>query len=157
MLYGEPRVTHDIDLIVFLTPEDVSRLAVMFPSPAFYVPPVAAILEEMARQTRGHFNILHTDSGLKADFYLAGKDPLHAWAFRNARRYVIGANSIALAPAEYVIVRKLEFFREGASQKHLRDIRAILAVSGDQLDRAALNDWVARLNLEDEWQEVLSS
>ncbi|MGA2748865.1 MAG: hypothetical protein ABSG59_08830 [Verrucomicrobiota bacterium] len=27
MLYGEPRVTHDIDLVVFLRVEDASRVA----------------------------------------------------------------------------------------------------------------------------------
>jgi hypothetical protein len=46
--------------------------------------------------------------------------------------------SITIAPPEYVILRKLEYFREGGSDKHLRDIRAMLAVSGDQLDRPAL-------------------
>jgi len=44
-------------------------------------------------------------------------------------------NSITLAPPEYVIVRKLEYYREGGSEKHLRDIRAMLAVSGELLDR----------------------
>ena len=39
---------------------------------------------------------------------------------------------MALAPAEYVIVRKLEYYREGGSEKHLRDIRSMLAVSGDR-------------------------
>ena len=61
-----------------------------------------------------------------------------------------------LAPPEYVIVRKLEYFREGGSDKHLRDIRSMLAVSGDQLDRAALNDWIVRRGLEAEWQKISS-
>jgi hypothetical protein len=39
MLYGEPRVTHDIDLIVFLRAEHVSQLAMIFPLPGFYVSP----------------------------------------------------------------------------------------------------------------------
>lgn len=85
MLYGEPRVTHDIVFVVFLRSEDASRLSVMFPPPQFYVPPATIIAEEMARERRGHFNIIHADSGLKADFYTAGRDELHAWAFRNAR------------------------------------------------------------------------
>jgi hypothetical protein len=151
MLYGEPRVTHDIDFVVFLRADDVPRLAAIFPAPQFYVPPAAVILEETARERRGHFNIVHADSGLKADFYTAGRDDLHAWAFRNARKYSIGENVISLAPPEYVILRKLEYHREGGSEKHLRDIRAMLAVSGELLDRAALQDWLARLNLQTEW------
>jgi hypothetical protein len=156
MLYGEPRVTHDIDLVVFLRVDDVSRLNVIFPEPAFYVPPAAVIVEEIGRERRGHFNIIHLDSGLKADFYTAGRDELHAWAFRHARRYVIGTVSITVAPPEYVILRKLEYHQEGGSEKHLRDIRAMLAISGDQLDRAALQDWLARLGLETEWQRYFA-
>lgn len=154
MLYGEPRVTHDIDLIVFLRNEDAARLGQIFPPPQFYVPPADVIMAEIARERRGHFNLIHSDSGLKADFYPAGRDELHAWAFRHARQYAISGSTIALAPPEYVILRKLEYHREGGSEKHLRDIRAMLAVSGDQLDRDALHDWIARLGLEAEWQRI---
>lgn len=154
MLYGEPRVTHDIDLVAYLRTEDAPRLGTIFPPPEFYVPPAATILEEIVRERHGHFNLIHADSGLKADFYTAGRDELHAWAFRHARRYAIGANDISLAPPEYVILRKLEYHREGGSEKHLRDIRAMLAVSGEQLDRAALHGWIARLGVEAEWQRV---
>ena len=154
MLYGEPRVTHDIDLVVFLRREDAARLAQIFPPPQFYVPPADIILTEMARESRGHFNLIHSASGLKADFYTAGRDELHAWAFRHARHYSVGGHTINLAPPEYVILRKLEYHREGGSEKHLRDIRAMLSVSGDQLNRGELHEWIARLALETEWQRV---
>jgi hypothetical protein len=154
MLYGEPRVTHDIDFIVFLRPADVAKLAEVFPAPAFYVPPANTIVTEMARERKGHFNIIHADSGLKADFYTANRDELHGWAFGRAKRYQIGGSDISLAPPEYVIVRKLEYFREGGSDKHLRDIRAILSVSGEQVDRRALKEWIERRGLGAEWQRV---
>ena len=147
-------MTHDIDFVVFLRSEDAPRLAAIFPPPQFCVPPAAAILEEMARERRGHFNIIHADSGLKADIYTAGHDELHGWAFRNARSYAIGSHCIRLAPPEYVILRKLEYYREGHSDKHLRDIHAMLVVSGDLLDRTALHDWLARLGLEVEWRHI---
>ena len=108
----------------------------------------------MARERHGHFNIIHADSGLQADFYLAGRDELHAWAFQNVRSYVIGGKSIRLAPAEYVILRKLEYYREGGSEKHLRDIRAMLAVSKDVIDFSALRDWVGRLSVKEEWRKL---
>lgn len=154
MLYGEPRVTHYIDFVVFLRSEDVAHLAGAFPAPEFYVPPASVIVAEMTRDRRGHFNLIHSDSGLKADFYTANRDELHAWAFRHARHYAIGEISVALAPPEYVIVRKLEYHREGGSEKHLRDIRAMLAISGDLLDRPVLAEWIRRRDLEVEWQRV---
>jgi hypothetical protein len=36
-------------------------------------------------------------------------------------------SSEVLAPPEYVIVRKLELWREGGSEKHLPDVRAMVA------------------------------
>jgi hypothetical protein len=53
-----------------------------------------------------------------------------------------------------VIVRKLEYHR--GSEKHLRDIRAIIAVSGKLLDQAVLQEWIHKLNLAAEWQKISS-
>jgi hypothetical protein len=153
-IYGEPRVTHDIDLIVLLRLENLSQLSEVYPSPEFYVPPAEVMAIEIGRESRGHFNVIHAGTGLKADFYTANRDELHAWAFRNARQYKIDETSICLAPPEYVIVRKLEYYREGGSDKHLRDIRGILSVSGVQLDHSALSEWIARRSLDVEWRKV---
>jgi hypothetical protein len=48
----------------------------------------------------------------------------------------------------------VNYYREGGSEKHLRDIRAMFAVSGDQLDQTALKEWVQRRGLQTEWQLV---
>lgn len=80
---------------------------------------------------------------------------MNAWAFRHVRRFEFMGESIVIAPPECVIVRKLEYFREGGSDKHLRDIRAMLNVSGELLDRGALNDWITRRGVEAEWRKVV--
>jgi hypothetical protein len=154
MLYGEPRVTHDIDLVVVLRLENLAQLSEAYAAPEFYLPPTEVMAIEIARERHGHFNVIHTSTSLKADFFTANRDELHAWAFRNVRHYSVNETSICLAPPEYVIVRKLEYYREGGSDKHLRDIRGILAVSGDQIDRSALQDWIARRCLDAEWRRV---
>lgn len=155
IFYGEPRLTHDVDFVVFLNEGEVHRLAELFPAADFYLPPPEIILAETAREKRGHFNIIHLDTGFKADIYPPGRDELNAWAFRGKRRVTFENETVVIAPPEYVIVRKLEYFREGGSEKHLRDIRAMLAVSGDQLDRPALTDWIQRRGLEAEWQRLV--
>ena len=155
ILYGEPRLTHDVDFIVFLRYEDIARLRQVFPTPEFYVPPTEVIIAEMAREQKGHFNVIHSDSGFKADFYTAGRDELQAWGFRHLQRKTFRSEPIAVAPPEYVIVRKLEYFREGGSDKHLRDIRGILNVSGELLDRDALHDWITRLGVTEQWRKVI--
>src|SRR4051812_12285675 len=86
IIYGEPRMTHDVDFVVFLRPENIPQLQKVFPSPEFYVPPDEAIAAEIAREQKGHFNIIHTDTGFKADFYTTGRDELNAWGFRHARK-----------------------------------------------------------------------
>ena len=156
-LYGEPRATHDIDLVVELSEAGRDALPRAFPAADFYLPPPEVVLLESRREGRGHFNIIHHGSGLKADVYLAGDDELHAWAFRNARHYTVGGLEVRVAPPEYVIVRKLEFYREGGSRKHLRDIRSILSVSPALLDMATLEDWVRRRGLGEQWAEATGS
>jgi hypothetical protein len=154
MLYGEPRLTHDIDFVIFLRAADLDKLVTAFPSPEFYVPSAETIAAEVARPLKGHFNIIHPESGLKADFYTANRDEFHAWAFRHAKEYAFEKTTIRLAPPEYVIVRKLEYFREGGSDKHLRDIRAMLAVSGELINRADLDEWLSRRGVTEEWKKV---
>jgi hypothetical protein len=156
-LYGEPRATHDIDLVALLSAEHRDALPKVFPVDEFYVPPPEVLLEESRRPERGHFNIIHHTSGLKADVYLVGSDELHAWALRNARRYSVDGVEVRVAPPEYVITRKLEFYREGGSDKHLRDVRSMLAVSSELIELSTLEDWVRRRGLQAEWSAVQES
>jgi hypothetical protein len=153
ILYGQPRVTNDLDVVLSLT--DPARVALLraFPETEFYVPPESVIRAEQARAQRGHFNLIHHESGYKADIYLTGADPLHAWALPLRRRLRWNENlEISVAPPEYVVLRKLEYYREGHSAKHPADIRAIIEVTG--IDETALTPWLERMGLDTIWQEV---
>lgn len=143
-----------MDFVVFLNPSDIQEFHRVFPAGEFYLPSSDVIALECRREMRGHFNIIHVESGFKADLYLTGNDPLNAWALRGHREVQFEGERVRLAPPEYVIVRKLEYYREGHSEKHLRDIRAILSLSGDQLDKAALSEWIHRLGLQPKWRLV---
>jgi hypothetical protein len=154
MFYGEPRFTQDVDFVVFLRDSDVPGLNTVFPQIDFYVPPAETIFAEIRREQRGHFNIIHTGTGFKADMYLVGRDELSAWGFRHKRTIQYEGEPVVFAPPEYVIVRKLEFYREGRSEKHLRDIRSMLAISGTQMDHSALKEWIQKRGLEAEWRLV---
>lgn len=155
ILYGQPRVTNDLDLVLALDDKGRAALLAAFPESGFYVPPESVIRTEQARPLRGHLNIIHHESGYKADIYLAGSDPLHAWALPLRRRIRWTADlSLSVAPPEYVVLRKLEFFREGGSAKHPADIATIRAITG--LDHALLDPWLDRLGLRDTWNHVLT-
>ncbi|HMB73818.1 MAG TPA: hypothetical protein VKQ06_09620 [Gammaproteobacteria bacterium] len=153
MIYAEPRTTLDIDLVVELDVAGVDDFLAAFPDSAFYRPPPEIVREECARDNRGHFNLIHHETGFKADIYLAGSDPLHRWALVNRRRIADDVAPFTLAPPEYVVIRKLEFWREGGSAKHLRDVRAIVA-GGLALDRDLLEKEIAERGLQRAWQQI---
>lgn len=157
IIYGEPRLTLDVDLIAVLDREHIARLPEVFPPAEFYCPPIDVITVEAMREQRGHFNIIHHETGFKADVYLSGRDPLHAWGLARARRIEVEGQMVVVAPPEYVIVRKLEFYREGGSDKHLRDIRSMLDTSQDAIDRAELERHIASRGLQETWLQVVES
>ncbi|MGC2888891.1 MAG: hypothetical protein WB627_07480 [Candidatus Acidiferrum sp.] len=154
IIYGEPRLTHDVDLIVVLDRAHIPRLLDAFPPAEFYCPPTDVIAVEAAREQRGHFNIIHHETGFKADVYLSGQDPLHAWGLARARRLEVEGQVVVVAPPEYVIVRKLEYYREGGSEKHLRDIRSMLDTSAETIDRIELEKQIAARGLQEAWRQV---
>ena len=118
------------------------------------VPPSEIIAEEMRRSTRGHFNVIHHSTGFKADFYPWQRNAEWSWVWEQLRRDDIDGHTVCFAPPEYVILSKLEFYREGGSEKHLRDIRGMLAISGDQIDRRLIEAAVAKLGLTEQWRKT---
>jgi hypothetical protein len=126
----------------------------MFPMEEFYVPPAEVLAVEIARTTRGHFNVIHFTSGLKADFYPSRRHPYWAWAFEHRRLGRMGDDDVYFAPPEYVIMWKLEFFREGGGDKHLRDIRGMLLVNADGIDRVLLDRACVELGLMEGWMRA---
>jgi ABC-type molybdate transport system permease subunit len=49
VIYGEPRLTNDVDLVVRMKDEDIERLAQAFPATEFYCPPAEVLKTEMRR------------------------------------------------------------------------------------------------------------
>ena len=63
IFYGEPRMTHDVDLVLEVPSLDINKLVDAFPPEEFYCPPVDVIAIESRRDVRGHCNIIHHDTG----------------------------------------------------------------------------------------------
>lgn len=150
--YGEPRLTNDIDIIIDIKESDVKAFKGLFPETDFY------ITEEDIREAiynRRQFNILHPSSGLKIDIIIGKHDLFDEGRFKRIRRIEIAENTTAnFSSPEDVIIKKMEFYKEGGSEKHLRDITGILKISGDILDTGYINKWVNKLELNDIWESV---
>lgn len=152
--YGQPRLTNDIDIVLSFRQSDSIRLHDAFPAESFYVPPLETIDAERVRARHEHFHFIHHETAYKADVYVAGDDPLHGWALERRNGVHVSGKLIWLAPAEYVIIRKLQFFRDGGSSKHVDDIRAMLATLATRVDRGAIELWAERLGVAKEWMEL---
>jgi hypothetical protein len=155
--YGEPRVTHDIDLILLLSTATIPLFENAFPLKDFYIPPAEVIEVEARRESRGHFNILHHRTGFKADVYIVAGDPLHKWGLAHRTMFNLQGHQMPIAPPEYVIVRKLEYYAEGNSDKHLQDIRKILHISGDRINIPQLKQFIAARRLDHFWDKVTAN
>ncbi len=154
VIYGEPRLTHDIDVVVDLNREDAEKLVQAFPLEEFYCPPIEVINLEINRPLRGHFNLIHYETGFKADIYTLGQDELHHWAIANRKSFQMEGEPIWVAPPEYVILRKLEYYREGGSEKHLTDIANMVEISSEHIDFGQLQNRIKDYALEKEWQKI---
>ncbi|MGH7657074.1 MAG: hypothetical protein ACREL6_02490 [Gemmatimonadales bacterium] len=154
IVYGEPRLTNDVDLVARLDAGDAGRLHGRFSDSAYYVPPMEAIEQERLRPRFGHFNIIHHDTGLRADIYLAGDDPLHSWAFTRRITESMGSGAVRFAPIEYVVVRKLEYYRQSGSDRHLRDIAGMVRISGDSIDMEMLGGLLIERDLTELWDRA---
>ena len=148
--YGEPRYTHDIDLVIDLQASQVQALQAHFASDDWYFDDAMA-RTEIARG--GMFKFLHIASGLKIDCYLLRTDSYAQaqWSGRVSQSMGEGLE-VTIARPEDVIIMKLVYYREGGSDKHLRDIASILTVQHGRLDMAYLDEWSERLGVRPIWQ-----
>jgi hypothetical protein len=154
--YGQPRLTLDVDIVLELSLASVETLCSAFGSDEFYCPPPEIVRVELLKSLRGHFNLIHIETAYKADIFLRGRDPLHAWALNHARNVELDNHSASIAPPEYVILRKLEYYREGHSDKHLRDIHGMITILGASVDHVFLDQKIAELGLEPEWKLAIN-
>ncbi len=153
MAYGEPRLTNDIDIVAAISEHHIPGLFKAFPEDEFF------ITEEMIRDAiniQGQFNIIHPASGLKVDVIIKKNTPFDASRFSRKRRLFPSESYQAdFAAPEDVIIKKMEYYKEGGSEKHLRDITGILKISGDEVDRDYISEWSTRLGLTEIWSAIL--
>lgn len=150
--FGEPRFTNDIDVVVRLPMRHVAALCAAFPSTDFYVSVEAA---RQAVRTHGQFNIIHPASGLKVDVMIPDNSSFNESRFARSTRVTpeVGYEAVFASP-EDVIIKKMEYYREGGSDKHLRDVAGILKISGERMDLDYIVDWAMRLDLTEVWRVI---
>lgn len=150
--YGEPRFTNDIDIAIDLPIERVTAFCAGYANEEFYLS--AEAISEAAR-TKRHFNVIHPGAGYKIDFILLTDSEFDR--SRRARGRAVNAlpeRTVSFASPEDVILKKMVFFQEGGSEKHMRDIAGVLRLGKVAIDRSYIYDWAVRLGLTDLWEVV---
>jgi hypothetical protein len=155
ILYGEPRFTNDIDVVVQLGQDQVEALVGEF-SPAEFYFDAEQMRSAISRQRQ--FNIIHPGSGLKVDVMIPAMDEFDRSRFARGRRVRPAQDYEAdFAAPEDVILKKLQYYTEGGSEKHLRDIAGVLRISSGDVDRDYVARWAERLGVLEAWEAVLEA
>lgn len=151
-LHGEPRASHDIDLVIALNAKDVTKFCQSFSPPDFFLQKES--VEEALRGSK-QVNLLHLAEGEKVDFWLLTDEPFDQCRFsRKITKQVFG-RSIEVSSPEDTIIAKLRWAKMmGGSQKQLLDATGVLETQGALLDFEYIRRWVIALGLEEMWKQI---
>lgn len=115
MIYSEPRLTIDVDLMIAASLGKIGQLVNEVQSWQIYISPLEAIVETSLPYGTP-FNVIDGALGAKADLYIAKDIRLDASAMARRRRLPwdtrSGAEAWFLSP-EDVILYKLSYYRQG--------------------------------------------
>jgi hypothetical protein len=153
LLWGRPRFTADIDLVVELPAKkaDALKIALLELSKGGYVDK-EAVLD--AIQHKGEFNFIDGETGMKVDFWISKEDAFNKSRMDRRIPKTIMERIIFFSSPEDLIISKLQWYAKSRSSRHTEDIQSILSVSGNILDRQYIKLWVEKLSLTDEAREI---
>lgn len=146
--YGQPRLTHDIDFVLILPQPQAETLTSRFPGPRYYLSREAVA---DARARAGMFNIIDSQTGLKADCWILDQnDEYRMTAFQRRQKAELLGQPVFMATAEDVILSKLDWYRKcGESTQQFQDAKAVYIVQRENLDTEYLQRWARVLCIED--------
>ncbi len=151
--YSAPRTTQDIDIVVALDGTRLRALLALLPEDELYFSQDAA---RDALRRRSMFNIIDLETGWKADLIVQkGRRFSEVEFHRRVQVDLLGLQVWMVSPEDCVI-SKLEWARQGESERQLRDVRGVLATQGEALDRGYIAQWVIELGLQDQWATVMT-
>ena len=154
--WGEARTTRDFDVVVNLPLDRIVTLSQELAKRHMAVPH-EIIVDLLLSPADLPFHAIHTSNGYKAEiFLLKPDDALRASALNRRLPVDLGPSigEVYVHSPEDLILYKLLYFSLSQQPKHIRDIASIVQTIGDDLEMAYIRRWVARLGLDELWQEV---
>jgi hypothetical protein len=150
--HGRPRATHDADLVIDPTPQQLDQLVADLDAAAFYVDGAGA---RAALEQRRQFNAIDTQSASKVDLIVRKERPYSLEEL--ARRQYVDLSfdrPVAMVTPEDAILSKLEWAqRSGDSVRQLRDAAGVLELNPG-VDRMYIERWAIELGVFEMWQAI---
>ncbi|MHB1348222.1 MAG: nucleotidyltransferase domain-containing protein [Candidatus Humimicrobiaceae bacterium] len=144
-LQGEPRLTHDIDLIINISQNEANKITDIFSKEIFYFDS-DNIIEAVKDKTQ--FNIIALDGSGKIDFWLLTESEFDKSRFgRRIKKSFFNLDVLISAPEDTIIEKLYWSELSGGSQKHFCDALRVFEIQYDILDREYINFWVEKLLL----------
>jgi hypothetical protein len=147
-MYGIPRATNDIDIVIAPAREQLLSLVQLFQRLGLTVESEAALA---ALRARSQFNVIDLPRGLKVDLIVRKERDFSLTEFDRRETHDVGEMSLTLATPEDVLIAKLEWSKMGDSERQLVDAAGILKMQRDALDFAYIEQWVESLDLQEQW------
>ena len=151
VLYGQPRATRDVDLVVNPT-EDQLRVFVASLAGEYYVSLEAA---EEALRERSTFNVVDLQTGWKADLIIRKNRPYSIEEFRRRQTATILGIALEVVSREDSILSKLEWAKKSGSDRQIEDVAGVVRLQSSALDLDYLRRWAADLGVDDILRQVL--
>jgi len=151
--YGEARMTADVDMVADLEYEQVREFVKCLPESEYFVQ--EHVIKE-AIWDQGMFNIRHKNTGYRVDVFIPKKGEFSKLELANRKKAEFSGLQIFIAAPEYIILNKLEYYKEGKSEKHLRDISTMIQYQGDRINFGLIDEWAEKLGLAETWRDFLT-
>lgn len=151
VLYGEPRTTQDIDIVIEATPEQIEAFAGTLGEDQY----VSLDAARAALDRRSMFNVIDTTSGWKIDLIVRKSRPYDIEAFGRRRQAKLLGQEIWVLSPEDAILSKLEWSRKSDSERQLRDAESVVVIQWDRLDMDYLRHWALELRVEAPLEKII--
>lgn len=144
-VWGQPRATFDIDIVVKIIEPQAYKLAKAWRDifKAGYADEDAI---KEAIKNKSEFNFIDPNSNLKVDFWVA-KENNNPPEFENRKPEKISGRNVFFISPEDLILSKLQWYKLSDSERHIDDIKSIFQISKERIDKKYLNYWVNKLGL----------
>ena len=149
--HGQPRATNDVDIVI--APDEEQLHSFVQSLGRDYYVSTDAVRDAFTRKSA--FNVIDSRTGWKADFIIRKERPFSKEEFQRRQNIKFMGLDIWIVSPEDVILSKLEWAKNSASDQQFRDALGVAMVQGEHLDLDYIHKWAKELQVENSLERLL--